>query len=137
MNVIVCIDNCNGMLFNQRRQSRDVKVRERILEICKGKTLWMSSYSSKLFADIGRQNVCVDDTFLDKVSKGEYCFDETQKLAEYEEDIEELIVFQWNKRYPADFYLDLELDSWKIIRCEDFEGFSHDKITEVRYKKDK
>ena len=51
MNVILCLDDNNGMLFNNRRQSRDEKVIEKILEITKNKRLWVNKYSYSLFSD--------------------------------------------------------------------------------------
>lgn len=35
MNVIVCVDDNNGMLFNKRRQSRDKAVIDKIINITK------------------------------------------------------------------------------------------------------
>ena len=39
MTLIVCVDDNMGMLFNHRRQSKDVVVRERILKQAEGKHL--------------------------------------------------------------------------------------------------
>ena len=49
MTLIVCVDDNMGMLFNHRRQSKDVVVRERILKQAEGKHLWMNHYSAKQF----------------------------------------------------------------------------------------
>ena len=44
MQVIVCVDDGMGMLFNHRRQSRDRVLIQRILEITKGKQIFMNTY---------------------------------------------------------------------------------------------
>ena len=62
MQVIVCVDDGMGMLFNHRRQSRDRVLIQRILEITKGKQIFMNTYSAELFE--GNENICIDDDFL-------------------------------------------------------------------------
>ncbi len=51
MKLIVCLDDKNGMMFNNRRQSRDKILIENMLELCKDKKLYTSEYSSKLFPE--------------------------------------------------------------------------------------
>ena len=50
MNVIICLDQNNGMLFNNRRQSGDRIVRKNILEYINGAKLYMDEYSFKQFS---------------------------------------------------------------------------------------
>ena len=40
MQLIVCLDEQNGMLFNHRRKTKDREVRRRILESLTGNRLW-------------------------------------------------------------------------------------------------
>ena len=40
MKVIVCVDDKGGVMFNHRRQSQDRVLRERILGMTAGQTLW-------------------------------------------------------------------------------------------------
>ena len=49
--------------------------------------------------------------------------------------LEKLIVFRWNRKYPADFWLDADLRDWKLIEAEEFPGNSHEKITQETYVK--
>ena len=63
MTVFVCLDDNNGMLVNNRRQSRDSKEIEQIKAISMGRKLYMDSYSAKLFEDF---EITVDDNFLEK-----------------------------------------------------------------------
>lgn len=133
MILIVCLDDKGGMLFNKRRQSRDAVVCDRILELTAGKRLWMNEYSSKLFDESA--DIISDENFLEKAGRGEYCFVENKSLAEYESDAERLIAFKWNRVYPSDKRLDIDLSGWKRESIREFIGKSHDKITEEVYIK--
>ena len=130
MKVIVCLDERLGMLFHNRRLSRDRKVIE---DICKRtEKLYISAFSETLFQEM-EVNLCVDEAFLEKASAGEVCFAENQFLKNYEEKIEELVVYQWNRSYPSDVQIDLPIHTWKMVNEEEFEGFSHEKITRQVY----
>ena len=61
MNVIICLDQNNGMLFNNRRQSRDRIVRKNILEYINGAKLYMDEYSFKQFSEDKADNIVVCD----------------------------------------------------------------------------
>ena len=132
MNIIVCIDDNCGLLFNKRRQSRDSKVMEDIWKMAD--KLWIHSFSEKLLEN-DKDNVKVDDMFLEKAEEGEFCFVENKHLSQYEGKIEKLIVYKWNRKYPADFRLDLDLSKWQMESQEEFAGSSHDKITKEIYIK--
>ena len=136
MNVIICIDDNQGMLFNKRRQSKDAKVIEDIMGLTD--ELWISPFSEKLFEDEDiRTNAIIQvvDDALNHAGAGAYCFVENEKLLPYQNDIEQLIVYQWNRKYPSDFKLDLNLNEWKLIETMDFSGKSHEKITREIYLK--
>ena len=136
MKIIVCLDDNYGMLFNKRRQSRDAKVLEDIATLTEH--LWIGSFSKNLFDSISfpeQFHITIDDTFLSKVAVGEYCFVESEMLSPHTNNIEQLIVYKWNRKYPSDFKLDLNLDEWKLIESVDFVGHSHKKITREIYVK--
>ena len=59
MNIIVCLDDKNGMMFNKRRQSQDKLLRSDIKELVKSKILYMNNYSYKLYKDIDDGNIKV------------------------------------------------------------------------------
>lgn len=126
MTVFVCLDDNNGMMFNNRRQSRDSRVIEQIKAISMGRKLYMDSYSAKLFEDFG---VTVDDNFLEKMTEEDFCFVEKSFLKEYDEKIKTLVIFKWNKIYPFDKQLDISFNERKLKESYDFEGTSHEKIT--------
>ena len=123
------------MLFNHRRLSRDRRVCEKILDYSNEKELWMNAYSRKLFTDLTDINsIQVDEEFLDKSQS--ICFVENQDITPYLPKIDTLVLFQWNRDYPADFFFTVDLSQWNLFSTEDFEGTSHEKITMEVYKKD-
>ena len=126
MKLIVCLDDKNGMMFNKRRQSRDRVLIENVLELCKGKKLYTDEYSSKLFPE---KSVEVIEEFS-KIEDG-YCF--AENFTVNEEDIEKIIVYKWNRLYPADTYFNIDLAGWNLTETVDFEGSSHEKITRKIY----
>lgn len=136
MIIIVCLDNNGGMLFNKRRQSKDSCLRKRMLAAAGGNRLWMNTYSFQQFAgDEGAESILVDDSFLARAGAGDYCFVENNDVQEFAEKIEKMIIYQWNRDYPADCYFPLALDRWQLVEAEDFAGSSHEKITEEVYVK--
>lgn len=132
MKVIVCVDDNLGMLFNKRRQSRDAKVIEDISKMTE--KLWIHPFSDKLFSEFSGQVAAAED-FLGKAEQGEFCFVENQKIMPYADEIEQLIVYHWNRKYPSDFKLDVNLKDWKLAETIEFEGTSHEKITREIYQR--
>ena len=123
------------MLFNHRRLSLDRRVCEKILDYSNEKELWMNAYSRKLFTNLTDiNNIQVDEEFLDKSQS--ICFVENQDITPYLPKIDTLVLFRWNRDYPADFFFTVDLSQWNLISTEDFEGTSHEKITMEVYKKD-
>lgn len=136
MIVIVCLDHKNGMMFNRRRQSRDRFLCRRVLELTKGRVLRMNRYSANQFDGMEIPHASISETFLQEASDGEYCFVENNTLRPYEANMEALIVFRWNKTYPSDVRLDLDLErAWKLVHREEFSGYSHDIIGMEVYKR--
>lgn len=123
MILIVCLDDDNGMMFNNRRQSKDSLVRKRMLEIVADDKMWMSEYSREQF----------EESFLlcENIGEATYVF------AENPDDIiglefDKVIVYRWNRKYPADRTLAIEGKT--IVSTYEFVGNSHDKITEEIYQ---
>ncbi len=53
----------------------------------------------------------------------------------FENEIKKLIIFKWNRVYPADQYLDIDPEKMTKVQEEEFVGFSHEKITMEVYEK--
>lgn len=131
MKLIVCLDDRNGMCFNHRRQSKDRQVIADIVRRANGASIWMNGYSAPLFGDDA--SVHVSETFLTDAPADAWCFVEDQPLDAVKGRIESLIVYRWNRHYPADMRLDVRLEEWSLVASEDFEGYSHEKITREEY----
>lgn len=132
MHIIVCIDRHGGMRFNRRRQSRDAAVCARILQRAAGGRLWMSPESLRLFAS-ETPEIRADAAFRDAAQPEDYCFVEDPALLPRKEEIETLILYHWNRDYPADTYFPLSLDDFTLAEQTEFAGRSHERITEEVY----
>ena len=131
MILIYCIDERNGLLFNNRRQSRDRLLIERIMSFANGK-MFINEFSKKLFSEFA---VTVSDEFLEMAKDGDYCFVENAD-AEIRK-AEKVILYKWNRHYPSDkkFTFDLKKEGFTLVSTDNFKGSSHDKITEEVYVK--
>lgn len=135
MKVIIFLDDKNGMMFNKRRQSRDQAAADEICMLCQGNVLWMNDYSYLAYGNLeGVEIKCCRD-FMRKADTGEYALAETEDLKMFEENIEELLVFRWNRIYPSDKKLELDLSGWQCTEKKEFPGNSHEKITLEKYIK--
>lgn len=132
MKAILCLDDNGGMAFNHRRQSRDRCVTDRILQLCAGRPLRLSPYSVKIFPT---GNVLASDDYLSSAGDDDYCFVELDRLAPYEMSLKGIIIFRWNRVYPADLHFDLDLSKWRLATSEEFPGYSHEKITMEVYER--
>lgn len=134
---IVCVDDHGGTMFNGRRQSQDRLLRKHLMEVVVGNgQLWMNAYSRRQFREYDNDRIMVAEDFLAKAPPGTYCFVEGQLLGPWTERMEGLILFHWNRVYPADTYLDLTLPNgmWRLVIKEEFSGSSHEKITKEVYQ---
>ena len=136
MIICVAVDDNMGMTFNSRRQSKDSILRRYLIEETKGNKLWMNTYTAKQFELPLAENIIVDDEFLEKAEEHDFCFVENRAVAEYQNKIEKIILFKWNRVYPADTYFDIALleNGWKLMSVLEFEGSSHEKITKEEWK---
>lgn len=134
MILLAAVDDNMGLMFNRRRQSRDRLLRQRILRLCGDAPLWMSPYSAAQFGpELEGRCVRVDEDFLARAGKGEFCFLEDRSPAPWAAKTEQVVLFHWNRVYPADAYFDLDLSGWPLARREDFPGSSHETITQEVY----
>ena len=132
MNLAVCIDDKNGMMFNKRRQSRDKAQQADLLAWCAGRTLWMGSYSAPLFEGAEAH---VDDGFLEKAGEGEVCFVEDRSVKDVADRVEAVVLYRWNRTYPADLRFDLDISAFYLDSTVEFSGTSHETITREIYQR--
>ncbi len=131
MKIALCVDNNGGMLFNNRRQSRDRILIEDLLNTAQGKVR-ISPFSADLFDE--SKVICSDD-FLEIADENDVCFVEDCELSCFNDKISQVILYCWNRDYPSDFSTDIDLDKFKLKSSVEFVGSSHDKITKEIYIK--
>ena len=130
MYIIICLDDNNGLAFNHRRQSQDRIVAEDIRKTVGEKKLWITDYSRKLFQAVS--NLEISENPKEEAKEGEYVFQELETLDTDDEQIEQFIIYRWNRVYPADVSVEIGAE-WKLTETEEFSGFSHEKITKEIY----
>ena len=128
MRVALCVDHRNGFTFQGRRLSRDRAQQEDLLSLCSGEPLRITPYSAPLFSWAG-DRVQVEGALPD----GPLCFleDGLPPL----EQVEELILYCWNRDYPADVHLNWDLSAFTVADRRDFPGTSHKTITRTIYRR--
>ena len=126
MILISCIDDRGGLLFHGRRLSRDRVLCQDVLRTCAGSPLWMAPGSSSLFSSL-RDGLS---------APGEFCFLEDRPIRPFLDRVESMVLYHWNRRYPADLFLDLDPAAlgWSLLGREEFPGSSHKKITKEVYR---
>lgn len=125
MNIITCVDDHYGQLFNGRRQSRDIVVINKVYEIVSGNRLLINSFSEKLFPVLPEMS----EEFLDIAKEDDYCFVENVSVAEYLPKIQKVFLFKWNRSYPYDVTFDIELEKYfSLEHTEEIVGNSHENI---------
>ncbi len=129
MNVIACIDDKYGMLFNGRRQSRDRCLCNKILELTEGCRLWVSPYTAQLFSDTLKLGII--EYLSADIGEEDYCFAEDLDIDILLPWIQRVILFHWNRVYPADRFFPVEnlKEHFSCVEREEFTGSSHDTIT--------
>lgn len=126
MTLYVCLDDKNGMLFNKRRQSRDGAVLEDICASVSG-VLTIDAFSEKLIAAAGIPYV------VGEPEPGVQFFLENRKASELLPMAEKIVIYRWNRVYPADLRFDGDLSGFTRQSTEEFPGKSHEKITKEVY----
>ena len=133
MKLIVCLDERKGMMFNNRRQSRDRVLIDNMIDMIGDDKLYIAPYSESLFEN-KEIKLKVKKNPL-KAADENWCFIENLPVAEYKDEIETVVIYHWNRHYPGDFFFDLELDSYSLESSEELVGSSHEKITKEIWKK--
>lgn len=128
-----CIDDQGGLAFNHRRQSRDRALVADLLAAAGARPVFCLPYSAGLF-DPGTVTVTDDPG---AVSADGILFLENADPAAYLPQAEELLLYRWNRLYPADLTLRGKPVQWgyRLQDTTDFAGTSHEKITRERYVK--
>lgn len=124
MKLVICLDDNKGMLFNNRRQSRDKCVIEDIFKTFD--MVYITPFSQKLFADYGEKAVVTQN--IAEIPSEKALFIENidpDTLG----NISEITVYNWNRVYPADLYCSVDFGKFNLIEETKFSGNSHAEIT--------
>ncbi len=153
MKLIICTDTRLGYSFNNRRQTSDREVHrhmaDRLLE--RGIPLYINQYSRRSvirsreylppgFLDEVVRSGSKDDepgAFLDAaIENGAFAFVENVPLTGLYHNIDEIMMYTWDKRYPADLLIPYSLlSSFDLVEEETFMGHSHEGIVFRHYVK--
>ena len=131
----LCVDDRNGLRFNGRRQSRDRAQLADLLRLCREGPLWMSPESGTLFPGEARVRTAPD--FWAQAGPGEICFFEDRPPAGVLDRAEAVVLYRWNRDYPADVHLDWDgaAAGFSLTERTEFPGYSHRTITRERYER--
>ena len=134
MTLVLCLDDDHGMMFNHRRQSRDRVLIAELLETVGESRLLVSPYSKSLFPE-GGANITVAEDPCAAAGEDDYVFVEDTDPAAAWERVTALIIYRWNRAYPADTYFACDLTGFRMTDVTAFEGSSHELINKEIWKK--
>ena len=134
MTCVICLENRGGVMFNHRRVSRDAVVTDRILKLAtEHGPLNITPYTLRLLPqeNIPSRVVHICDH---PAAEGEGTCWLEDTVGELRPDAaDRLILFRWNRTYPADTLFDQKAffsgGNWELESQEEFPGKSHKKIT--------
>ena len=127
MTIYVCLDDRNGMLFNKRRQSRDIKVLEDIRK--SADVLTIDAFSEKLIQEAEIPYVLAPE----EIPEDAHFFAEARDLSGLLPRASKLVIYRWNRHYPADVRFEGDLSAFRLESREEFPGKSHEIITKEVY----
>lgn len=129
MTLYICLDDRNGLKFNKRRQSRDAALLEDIRSQLSGNLL-IESFSEKLIQEAEIPYVLPPETAADY-------FAEDIPSDDILAQTERIVIYRWNRHYPADVHWkpDLAAMGFALQETSEFPGTSHEKITREVYEK--
>ncbi len=136
MKLIVCLDERKGMMFNHRRQSRDRVLIDDLLRMVGDGRLWIAPYSASLFEGKNKE-LLVSDHLLEEAEVGDWCLIEDRSCVSAVPKVERIVIYWWNRHYPADlsFDVDLSAEGFHSRTREEFVGSSHDLITKEVFER--
>ncbi len=130
MTLVVCLSDGGGMIYNNRRLSRDRILMENLSELVGEYTLYISDFSAPLFESSDISAIAVSDPMF-SAGDGDFAFVEDRGASKYKEKIKRLVIYRWNRDYPFDMAFDVDPDGegMELVESVDFAGYSHEKIT--------
>ena len=125
MTLILWTGKNGELLFNRRRCSRDSAVINDILTMYTPGELYVSAYSAPLFPGA---------RVISHIKEAEVLFLEDLPLSPALTQAKRLIVYRFDRVYPADIRLHIP-EEFHLKQTTEFSGSSHHKITREVYEK--
>ena len=131
MHIILFLDQKDGMIFGNKRQTKDKILMKYIEDVSKGSCLFTNHFSTSLFDNIP-SHLIVDDNFLNIAKSEDFCIVENEDIEPYMNKIESIRIYRWDKVYPSTIKFNKDLlKNWKQSFCvELFLGGTHQVIYE-------
>lgn len=131
MTIYFCLDDRGGMLFNNRRLSRDAAVLADIAGDLSG-VLTIEAFSEKLVA-----SACIPYEVAEEPGADSRFFLEARTPEKYLPMAEKLVIYRWNRHYPSDVRWEGNPAGYGFALTEttEFPGKSHETITKEVYVK--
>jgi hypothetical protein len=135
MTLIVCLDDRLGMMFNRRRQSRDRVLIDELMTHVGKRRLVISPYSAPLFPNAdSAPNLIVSDAPWSEAKEDDVVFAEDIDPVAAWDRLTEVVIYRWNRAYPADRHFKGDLTKLRLCETKEFVGSSHEKITKEVWK---
>jgi len=132
MTVYLCLDDRAGLLFNRRRQSRDAAVLADMAAAVPD-VLTIDAFSEKLISAAGIPYVLAGESLPEDA----HFFLEARDPDALAPMAEKLVLYRWNRHYPADVRWEKTPEShgFHLSETTEFPGKSHEMITKEVYVK--
>lgn len=132
MTLFFCLDDRNGLSFNNRRQSRDRAVLADMASQLTG-VLLVDPMSEKMMIRHDIPYEIVTEEALP--AEGTQYFAEQRSPESLLPLAKKVVIYRWNRVYPADRYLEtpLQEQGFSLTEVSQFPGHSHDTITREVY----
>ena len=130
MTIYLCLDDRGGLLFNNRRLSRDAAV---LADMAASGMVTIDPFSEKLAVSSGMSYA---------LAGGEIPADARFFLENRDPDAllpqaERLVIYRWNRHYPSDVRWEKSPADYgfALVETTEFPGKSHERITKEVYVK--
>ena len=134
LHIAFAVDERNGLMFNDRRVSKDSALREEVLNLARtaGGSVRVRPYSLTQFAQ--DDPVQAFDAPWSDAQAGDIVFIEDVDPATVP-GVTKVTLFHWNRTYPYDLVSTFDFGGFELTGTKEFEGSSHERITEETWVK--
>lgn len=138
MKAIICVEDNGGICFHSRRVSQDVHQREDVCARYGKEGLLMKASTAELYKTQESVSCTIVPSWAHACSLSGWCVFEDREVSAYEKELEEVVIYRWNRRYPSDEKLRLTLKAplWRCVKRYEFAGKSHPRISVEHYRKE-